>query len=321
MITDHWTGLELRHLASFRAVATAGTFHGAGDDLGYTQSAVSQHIAALESIVGTRLFERSRGRRTVTLTEAGAMFLRHADAIAARITAAQADLRGFADGTAGMLRIGTYQSVGARILPSLIGRFRADWPGIDVRLMESADDLELLRLVESGQLDLTFAMMPIPDGPFDAIEILRDPYVLVVSRTAPLSRANQAGSRSGRVSSVPAADFAALPLIGYRTDRGNAAVEAVLARNGDAPGFVFRSDDNGIVQGLVAAGLGSAVVPALTVDMNDPLVTVLPTDLPPRMLALAWHRDRTRAPAARAFVDLAQVACEAFEFGSGISRT
>src|SRR5512142_1133771 len=134
MQPDYWPSLELRHLVSLQAVAATGSFHGAADELEYTQSAVSQHIAALESIVGARLVERSRGRRTVTLTEAGVLLVRHADAIVARLRAAQADLSAYADGVGGVLRIGTYPSVGARILPAVVRRFSATWPGVQLRL-------------------------------------------------------------------------------------------------------------------------------------------------------------------------------------------
>src|SRR5512142_3512715 len=105
MVTDYWPELELRHLVSLQAVGETGSFHAAAERLEYTQSAVSQHIAALEAIVGARLVERSRGRRTVTLTEAGQLLVRHADAIVARLRAAQADLAGYALGVGGVLRI------------------------------------------------------------------------------------------------------------------------------------------------------------------------------------------------------------------------
>ena len=85
-----------------------------------------------------------------------------------------------AQGQAGTLRIGTFQSVGARVLPELLRRFLEDWPRVDIQLSESANDDELLRLVERGALDLTFAMQPLGEGPFDSEPLLHDPYVLVV---------------------------------------------------------------------------------------------------------------------------------------------
>src|SRR5664279_5672793 len=124
MAVDHFGDVEFRHLLSFRAVAATGSFHEAAQSLDYTQSAVSQHVAALESVLGVRLLDRSRGRRTVELTEAGTLLLRHADAIVARMQAARADLRAYAEGATGVLRVGTYQSVGARVLPATLGIFK-----------------------------------------------------------------------------------------------------------------------------------------------------------------------------------------------------
>src|SRR5881628_1016809 len=112
MQTDSWNALELRHLTALRAVAEEGTFGRAAQRLGYTQSAISQQIAALERIVGEKLLERPGGPRAVSLTEAGHLLLRHADSIVARLDAAQADLQALRAGDAGTLRVGTFQSAG-----------------------------------------------------------------------------------------------------------------------------------------------------------------------------------------------------------------
>ncbi|MDX6508743.1 MAG: hypothetical protein QOG81_495, partial [Gaiellaceae bacterium] len=92
MEPDRWLGVELRHLAALEAVSREGSFGRAATALGYTQSAVSQQIATLERIVGEKLIERPGGPKPVSLTEAGRLLLRHAEAIVARIAAAQADL-------------------------------------------------------------------------------------------------------------------------------------------------------------------------------------------------------------------------------------
>ena len=92
MELDRWLGIELRHLAALKAVAEEGSFRGAAESLGYTQSAISQQIATLERLVGAKLIERPGGPRAVSLTEAGQLVLRHAEAITARLAAARADL-------------------------------------------------------------------------------------------------------------------------------------------------------------------------------------------------------------------------------------
>ena len=81
---------------------------------------------------------------------------------------------------------------------------------------------------------------------------------------------------------------------------------------------MFRSEDNGTVQAMAGAGLGSALVPLLAVDTSDPLIAVLPTVLEPRRIALMWHRDRYRSPASREFVEIAQAVCA--ELADGLQR-
>ena len=304
MTPDIWLGLELRHLIALKAIAEEGTFGRAAKRLGYTQSAISQQIAMLERIVGRRLIDRPGGPRPVSLTEAGDLLLRHADAIAARLQAAQADLAALDAGDAGPLRIGTYQSVGARVLPELLREFCAGWPQVDVTLQESADDRDLIRLVEQGDLDLSFVVMPLDPGPYEVVELFRDPYVLVVPAGSPLA------SRDRPPSLRELLDH---PLISNRTCRTTQRVEDRLRQAGREPNIAFRSDDNGTVQGLVAAGVGVAVVPRLTVDETDPAVQVvdLGDRVPPRLIGIAWHRDRRRTRAADAFVELARTLTDA----------
>src|SRR5579885_1832809 len=136
MQADEWLGLELRHLIALKAVAGEGSFGRAARRLGYTQSAISQQIATLERIVGEKLVERPGGPRPVSLTEAGHLLLRHADSIVARLQAAQADLQALRAGEAGTLRVGTFQSVGARMLPEIMRRYTAAWPAVAVVLVE-----------------------------------------------------------------------------------------------------------------------------------------------------------------------------------------
>jgi DNA-binding transcriptional LysR family regulator len=298
MEPDRWLGVELRHFLALEAVSREHSFAKAAVALGYTQSAVSQQIATLERLVGQKLVERPGGPKPVSLTEAGRLLLTHAEAIAARVAAAQADLTALEDGEAGTLRVGVFQSVGQRILPELMRRYLASWPKVGVSLTESADDSDLLAQVERGELDLTFSDLPLTEGPFESVELLRDPYVLVVP----------AGSEQAkRHSPLSLREVAQLPLIGHKFCRTRVQIETVFREPLD---YVFQSDHNQTVQALVAAGVGMALVPRLTMDAQDESTELIDLPkLPPRVIALAWHRDRYRTPAARAFVDTAQAVC------------
>ena len=290
----NFRNIELRHLAALEAVGRTRSFVAAARELGYTQSAISQQIAALERAVGQRLVERPGGPRPVALTEAGTLLLRHADSIVAQLDAAEADLAALAEGAAGPLRVGIFQSVGARILPGLLRRFREAWPRVEVRVREETNAADLVRLLEHGELDLAFADLPLPEGPFEWNEILRDPYVLVVPKDDPLAQ---------RESAPPLRELAGRPLVTWRQ-----LGEPETFLRGRVPDLnvVFRSDDNGTLMGLVAEGLGYAVVPQLVVNPRNPAYVALPfgNRVPPRQLAIVWHRDRYRSAAAEAFIEL-----------------
>jgi DNA-binding transcriptional LysR family regulator len=298
MEPDRWLGVELRHFLALEAVARERSFAKAATSLGYTQSAVSQQIATLERLVGQKLIERPGGPKPVSLTEAGRLLLTHAEAIAARVAAAQADLTALGKGEAGALRVGVFQSVGQRILPALMRRFVRQWPKVEITLTESANDVDLLAAVERGELDLTFSDLPLEDGPFEAVELLRDPYVLVVPWDSDIDNPSLR-------------EIAQMDVIGHKQCRTLPRVEAAFRQPLD---YVFQSDHNQTVQALVAAGVGVALVPRLTMDENDDATRLIELPkIPPRMLAVAWHRDRYRTPAARAFVETAQSVCAELE--------
>ena len=296
-----WSALELRHLQALIAVADDRTFSRAAARLGYTQSAISQQIAALERMVGTPLFDRPGGPRPVELTEAGRTMVEHARGVLRRLGAAQAELAAIAAGDRGTVRVGTVQSVGTRVLPQVLARFHERRPGVDVVLRESHDVHELLDAVADGELDVTFTEVT-PEDRFEYRRMLDDPFVLV----AP------AGSPVAEQASVTIAEVTTLPLISYRDAVCSTLVEQIF-RPGETPTFVFRSDDNPTIQGCVASGIGYWATPLLTVDTDDPAIAVVPIEPAPdpRRIALAWPATRRSSPAVGDFVDVAEEVCRA----------
>lgn len=297
-----WSGLEMRHLLALVAVVETGTFSSAAEQLGYTQSAVSQQVATLERIVGTPLFERPGGPRPVRLTTAGEILLTHARAVLARISSAATDLRALASGEQGELRVGTLPSVGTKILPRLLGTFRAEWPGIQVGLHESRDSAELIHAVETGDIDVTFIDIgPYETGPLEVRPLLDDPMVFLAPVAAP-----ESGQRA-----VSLADIAHLPMIGTRNPGCRQIIDDAFRQAPVSPTYVFRSDDSPTIQGLIGSGLAYAVLPLLTVDEHDPHVAVIPIRPapPPRRLGIAWHPERRPPLALSPFVELATEIC------------
>src|SRR4051794_12710892 len=126
---------ELRYLATLAAVVAEGSFGGAAARLGYTQSTVSQHVAALERAVGGRLFDRPAGPRRPRLTPLGEVVRTHAAELLAKADAMHAAVDRYRAGDS-RLTIGTFQSVSSTLLPALVRRLRAEFPGCDIRLRE-----------------------------------------------------------------------------------------------------------------------------------------------------------------------------------------
>ncbi len=298
MESDSWLGVELRHFAALQALADEGSFGRAAARLGYTQSAVSQQIATLERIVGERLVERPGGPRPISLTEAGALLLRHAQSIVARMQAAHADLNALRAGEVGTLSVGTFQSAGARLLPEIMRRYRDRWPKVEIKLDELEDE-EIAVAVERGEVDVGFVLLPVGDAPLETTELLRDPHVLIVAAGSPLA-ARRPTLR----------EIAAEPLVGFRDSHAVSQIVAAFQAEGIEPDWAYRSNDNPTIQGLVAAGVGIAVMPRLTVDVSDPRIAVVDLGgaVPSRIVALARHRDRYSSPAARAFMETAREA-------------
>jgi DNA-binding transcriptional LysR family regulator len=309
MESDGLLGVEFRHLRALLAIAETRSFSRAAIELGYAQSAVSQQVATLERAVGHRLVERPGGPRPVSLTESGEVLVRHAERLISRLRAAKADLDALAAGEAGTVRIGVFQSVGARALPTILKRFATLWPQVHVELTEAHDDNLLTNAVATGDLDLTFIGHEARDPAFAYRPLLDDPYFLLAPPDSHLAR-----SRSVRLAALDGADMVAFSP-GPCDDRTRDAER----RAGASVSVVFRSDDNLTVQRLVGAGLGYALMPDLAIERGAHageaiIVPLTKGDCFHRRIELAWARDRVQTPASRAFVDLAaEVFAEAAE--------
>lgn len=298
---DRWLGVEIRHLAALSAIVQEGSFRGAADSLGYVQSAISQQVAHLEELAGKRLIERSRGSAPVSLTPAGELLVDHVDAILTRFNAAQEEIAALADGRAGTLRVGAFQSVATRVFPHVIPTFRRTAPELRVVPTETQTDLPLLEMLEAGDIELAFCQTPVPDGPFESVELMRDPYVLLVATSSPLAE---------REEPPPLATIGAMPLIGFNLSRAQDRMVEMFRERDVEPAFVFRSDLNATVQALVAAGVGVAVVPYLSVDPLHMGTTVfeLP-ELPAREIVLVRRRDADVTRPLELFTDVVRSTC------------
>ena len=293
--------LEIRHMVALDAVATEGTFARAAARLGYTQSAVSQQIAALERVLGAPVFDRPGGPRPVELTPLGELVLAHARDVLARVEVAADDIERFRAGAAGRIDIGTFQSVSTALLPAIVARLRVERPGVQIRLFENDNDDDLHGRLADGELDVSFLVGDIEDQ-FESRELLSDPFVLL----APVGEL-PAGK-------VKIASLGGRTFIGQQDNSCQRLNEAGLRAAGVEPDYVFRTNDNGAVAAMVRAGMGLAVLPRLCIDPGDDRLTTHELDpgLPNRVISIGWRRGRTLPPAAMHFVAIAAEVCATF---------
>jgi molybdate transport repressor ModE-like protein len=262
--------IDVRRLAVLNEVSEAGTFSAAARALGYTQSAVSQQIAALEREVGAQLVERLA--RSVRLTDAGRVLVRRTRAILAELAAAEDELRALADGRAGRIRIAAFATaVSSPLLPAAVRRVRCDHPEVEVVLALAELPADALRKVQVGDVDIAL-LVGRPDG-VDRCRVQHlfdDPMLVALPAGHPLTTREDV-------------DLAALAGEDWVVNGTAGCPDAELVREAcRAAGFTPRValelavDDYQAALGIVAAGLGIALLPRLALVPSRPDVVTLP---------------------------------------------
>ncbi|MEV0154273.1 LysR substrate-binding domain-containing protein [Micromonospora sp. NPDC050686] len=288
--------MDTQLLDVFRAVAGQGSITTAARALGFTQSAVSRQIAALEADVGAKLFDRLP--RGVALTAAGHALLPHAEAVLDRLAAARRDLDDLRGLGRGRLRVGAFPTAVAALVPRAMASFRAAYPKIGLSLVEGVTPRLLERLLAEEADVAVVSASPTDEldrERFDLRHLLDERLLVAVARDHRLAR-----RRTVRLAELAEDAFVV----------GSATAENSLLRASLPAGFTPRVD---IVAadwtgrlGCVAAGLGVALVPALAVRGTPPDIALLrlhPDDESVRQIFTATVRARTPAPAATRFLD------------------
>src|ERR1700733_6793105 len=242
-------GLGLRELQAVLAVAELGSFRRAAAALGYTQSALSHQVSALEAALGQSLFHRPGGRAAGRLTPVGEAVCRRARRALSEVEAVAADAEQAARGEIVRVRVGVTQTTAAEIMPAALRAFRDDHPGVEVVLVAADDPDNSRAALRRGELDLAFSYNPESDEYVEAVAVLADPWVILTRRDSAI-----AGLEHPGFGVLDRRALVAWP----RRWRGQAELEDTWARRGLAPKIVYRTDDNLALQRLVAAGLGHA---------------------------------------------------------------
>ena len=288
--------LDVRRLRVLREVARCGSLARAADVLSYTPSAVSQQIAALEREAGTALLERRA--RGVVLTEAGNTLVEHAEAILARLDAAEAALADLADVRRGRLRMASFATAGANVLAQAVDAFRARHPAIELSVRQASPSESVQRL-RDGQLDLAL-VVDLADRPAEGVEVIHlfhDPVQLAIHRDHPL-----AARAELRLEHLKQEIWIDVP----RLTSGGKVLFRACELAGFEPKVEFESDDYTAIQELVGAGAGVALLPDLALLPPHPSVELRPLgpDAPSRDIQVATRPAAFRSPAAGAMLEV-----------------
>jgi DNA-binding transcriptional LysR family regulator len=290
--------LDVRRMRVLREVALKGSFSAAAESLSFTQSAVSQQVAALEREAGAVLVERSA--RGVRLTDAGEAVVRHAEGILAKLAEAEAELEAIAGLRGGRVRMSAFESVAGTIMPLAISRFADQHPGVELSmaLMEPEEAVAALR---AGDIDIAMTVSAGKPGDREDdgvthTHLLEDPLYLVLAQDHPLARKR----------GVRLADLANEPWIGGEPNcECTRVITNACVRSGFDPRIAFETDDYRAVQGFVAAGVGVSLIAELGLRTvrDDIVVRPLGRDTPVRQI-YATALKGYRSPATAAMIDV-----------------
>ena len=302
--------LDVRRLRVLREVAARGSFSAAADALNFTQSAVSQQIAALEREAGAQLVERSA--RGVRLTDAGEVLVRHTEVILARLADAEAELEALTGLRGGRLRLASFPTAGATIAPKAIARFRELHPGVELTMTPAEPDEGMAKL-RAGEVDVALLIeTPWDSEPEDGIEripVFKDPMYVCLPKGHP-----KAGKPRLRLEDLREEAW----LVGSTATCPDCSIFLRACTSaGFEPRISFQSNDYAAIQGFVAAGMGVSIVPdlALANVRDDVIIRAIAPRAPVRHIVAGTLAGGYRSPATAAMLEILVEVGREFEAG------
>jgi len=285
--------LNLDQLRSFVLVIETGSFSAAADRLGISQPAVSLQVRQLERRLSVRLIERV-GKRAKA-TPAGMELLRHAQHIGSAVENAVDALADHASGVTGRVRLGTGATACLHFLPAVLRTLREQFPALSV-VVSTGNTEDQARKVEENSLDLALVTLPAAGRALAAMPVLEDEFVAI-------GRADVAPLKAR----VAPADLGALPLVLFEPAANTRKlVDRWFAADGLQPQPVMELGSVEAMKEMVAAGLGYAIVPGMSMAGRGAHPELKTSRLNPRMhrtLAVVLRRDKPVSKALRVVLD------------------
>ncbi|MGO0059628.1 LysR family transcriptional regulator [Brevibacillus fluminis] len=277
--------MTLLQLQVFLCVVETGSFTKAAERLSMTQSGISHMISGLEEELGVVLLSRSR--KGSKMTEAGEKLWAHARAIMQHVEQIQDEMFAFRGLERGTLRIGTFPSVSARFLPSLMALFQVRYPGIELILFEGTNQ-EVRNWIHTGAVNVGFVSLP--DQEFDTTPVMKDEMLLLLPADHQL-----AGQSSVAVSQIAHDPF-------ILTRAGCEGLVLSMFRPA-VPQVKYEVQDTATILAMVKQGLGITILPQMALPDDTKGISAVRLDPPVyRHLGLAVQSSAAASPAVRTFI-------------------
>ncbi|WJH34152.1 LysR family transcriptional regulator [Paenibacillus aurantius] len=288
--------MELRQLQYAIQIATEKNFSRAAEKLHIAQPSLSQQLSKLEKEIGVLLFQRNTN--SVEVTHAGSVFVEKAQIILDRVAQLKKEMEDISQMRKGKLVVGSLPITGSHILPLVLPVFHANYPEIEVVLIEDTS-ANLESLISSGQTDISLLTLPLEEASLSCQTLIEEEICLAVPPQHPLAQTDE----NRRIS---VADLKNEPFILLKKGQGFRTIALDLCRrHGFEPHIVFESSNIGTVQSLVAAGMGIAFVPSMIAKQQAGSFTPVYRHLegaPFRTLVIAYRKGRYLSKAAEAFI-------------------
>ena len=289
--------MEVSQLRYFLAVAESGSFSRAAEACQVAQPSLSQQIQKLERELRQPLFDRLP--RGAALTEAGARFLPRARTIISGFDDARREIQDAGAENAepaGTLRIGAIPTIAPYLMPKTVQRFLKKHPQVDLHLDEDVT-ARLIEKLNSGQLDLVLAALPLEGEHIQAQALFKEELVLALPAKHVLAR-----GKTVKWAALETAPFLKLHEMHCLSQQ----IEGICQRKGVETRVAFEGSQLGTVLRMVATGIGVSMVPRMAVSHEVPGVVFRAMEgVPPtRTVGAAWHLLRYRSRALKAFMEL-----------------